>query len=95
MTAGRINRLLVNVPPGSMKSLLVSVIWPAWEWGPQGRAYLRYLATAHNDKPVLRDGTKMLNLLSSQWYRSLWPEVVLTMDNVSSRRKYLRKVLGE
>src|SRR3974390_776452 len=26
------NRLQINVPPGMMKSLLVSVFWPAWEW---------------------------------------------------------------
>jgi hypothetical protein len=28
------NRLLINVPPGFMKSLLLNVFWPAWEWGP-------------------------------------------------------------
>ena len=33
VTDGRINRLLMNVPPGSMKSLLTGVMWPAWEWG--------------------------------------------------------------
>ena len=31
---GEIKRLLMNVPPGSMKSLLTSVLWNAWEWGP-------------------------------------------------------------
>ena len=36
VTAGEIKRLLANVPPGSMKSLLTGVIWPAWEWGPRG-----------------------------------------------------------
>jgi hypothetical protein len=25
------NRLLINVPPGFTKSLLVGVFWPAWE----------------------------------------------------------------
>ncbi|WP_348649377.1 hypothetical protein [Methylobacterium aquaticum] len=39
---GRINRLLINVPPGSSKSLLTSVLWQAWEWGPLGRRSLRY-----------------------------------------------------
>ena len=29
---GKQNRLLANVPPGSMKSLVGSVFWPAWEW---------------------------------------------------------------
>ena len=31
VTEGRRNRL-INVPPGTMKSLLISVFWPAWEW---------------------------------------------------------------
>jgi hypothetical protein len=33
------------------------VLWPAWEWGPRGMAYLRYLCTAHNDRPVMRDAS--------------------------------------
>ena len=84
VTDGRITRLLINVPPGSMKSLLVSVLWPAWEWGPRGMAYLRYLCTAHNDRPVMRDASKFLNLISSDWYRALWPEVSLTREALTA-----------
>jgi hypothetical protein len=29
VTAGHIRRLLINVPPGTAKSLLTSVFWPA------------------------------------------------------------------
>ena len=29
---GEIDRLLINVPPRHMKSLAVSVMWPAWSW---------------------------------------------------------------
>ena len=32
VTRGDIRKLLINVPPRHMKSLLVSVFWPAWEW---------------------------------------------------------------
>lgn len=78
VTAGRINRLLINVPPGSMKSLLVSVLWQAWEWGPKGLRSLRYLTTAFNDGPVKRDARKTRDLILSEWYQSLWPEVSLT-----------------
>ena len=31
VTRGDIRNLLINVPPRHMKSLLVSVLWPAWE----------------------------------------------------------------
>jgi predicted phage terminase large subunit-like protein len=77
VTDGRINRLLINVPPGSSKSLLVSVMWQAWEWGPKGRRSLRYLATSFNEGPVKRDTRKCRDLIESDWYQRLWPEVKL------------------
>lgn len=32
VTAGKIHRLLINIPPRTMKSLAVAVFWPTWEW---------------------------------------------------------------
>jgi predicted phage terminase large subunit-like protein len=84
VTDGRINRLLINVPPGSMKSLLVSVLWQAWEWGPRGMRSMRYLATAFNDGPVKRDTRKVRDLILSDWYQSLWPQVELTRTGETS-----------
>lgn len=84
VTDGRLNRLLINVPPGSSKSLVVSVLWPAWEWGPRGLRSLRYLTTAFNDGPVKRDTRKCRDLMLSDWYRSLWPEVVLNRTGETS-----------
>src|SRR5262245_4834454 len=30
VSEGRIRKLIVNIPPGHAKSLLVAVFWPAW-----------------------------------------------------------------
>lgn len=84
VTDGRINRLLINVPPGTMKSLLTSVLWPAWEWGPVGRPSLRYLTTSYAEKYVKRDSRRMRDLVQSEWYRSLWPEVELVRAGEAS-----------
>lgn len=72
---GRITRLLINVPPGTMKSLLTSVLWPAWEWTRSPA--LRYLTTSYAEKYVKRDSRRMRDLVTSEWYQSLWPEVSL------------------
>jgi predicted phage terminase large subunit-like protein len=84
VTRGEITRLLINVWPGSMKSLIVSVLWQAWEWGPAGRPSLRNVSTSFNDKPVNRDTTKTRDLVMSEWYRTLWPEVVLKKKGETS-----------
>lgn len=79
-----INRLLMNVPPGSMKSLLTSVFWPAWEWGPKALMSYRYLATAFNDIPVKRDSRKCRDLILSPWFQERWPAVKLIRTGETS-----------
>ena len=78
ITSGRVlelnleNRLLINVPPGMMKSLLVSVFWPAWEWGPCGLPHLQYITTSYREDLCRRDTRRMRDLVNSGWYQSLW-----------------------
>ena len=79
VTAGEITRLLMNVPPGSMKSLLCGVIWPAWEWGPKGMPEKRFLGTAHSQSLAVRDSMKCRRLIGSEWYQARWP-IALTSD---------------
>ena len=79
VSAGQSRRLVMNVPPGSMKSLLTGVIWPAWEWGPQDRQELRIVGTAHSQDLATRDNMKCRRLIQSEWYQRRWP-VALTSD---------------
>lgn len=72
VTDGRITRLAINVPPGSTKSLIVSVLWPAWEWGPRGLPHLRYLTTSYEKELVLRDNDRMRDVIESDWYKARW-----------------------
>lgn len=79
VTSGEIKRLLMNVPPGSMKSLLTGVIWPAWEWGPRGMTAMRFLGTAHKQELAVRDNMKCRRLIQSDWFQSRW-SIDLTSD---------------
>lgn len=89
---GQIRRLLMNVPPGSMKSLLTGVIWPAWEWGPRSRPALRYLGTAHKQDLAVRDNTKCRRLVQSRWYQRLWP--VQLVGDQNSKLKFENAATG-
>jgi predicted phage terminase large subunit-like protein len=74
VTLGKITRLLVNVPPGSMKSLMVNVFWPAWEWGAMGMPHLRYVSFSYSSGLTERDNTKFRKLVMSDKYKELWGE---------------------
>lgn len=71
------NRLLANVPPGTMKSLIVNVFWPAWEWGPQNMPHMRYVCAAHKVENLsARDSRRMRQLVTSDWYLQRWGDRV-------------------
>lgn len=68
---GEINRLLINIPPGTMKSTLVNVFFPAWEWA-RGYKHYKYLTAAHEQSLSIRDNLKMRKLIESDWFQDLW-----------------------
>lgn len=82
---GQIKRLLMNVPPGCMKSLTTGVLFPAWEWGPGGRADLRFLTTAHKETLAIRDNMKCRRLIQSDWFQERWPVKLTGDQNAKSK----------
>lgn len=72
VTEGDVLRLLMNVPPGTMKSKLCAVFWPAWEWGPLNLPHLRFLGTSHAQKIAIRDNLLCRRLITSDWYQKRW-----------------------
>ena len=73
VTDGKITRLLINIPPGCTKSMLTSVLWPAWEWGPAGLPANRIISASYEKGLATRDLVRCRDLLSSQWYQERWP----------------------
>jgi predicted phage terminase large subunit-like protein len=77
ITEGRLSPwLIINVPPGSSKSTIVSVLWQAWEWGPRALRHHRFVSASFEEGNVTRDTRKTRDLIQSEWYATLWPEVL-------------------
>lgn len=72
---GQIRRLLINVPPGTMKSTIACVLWPAWLWARDPK--LRLLFSSYSEAFTKRDARKAKALLQSAWYRARFPHVRL------------------
>ena len=72
VTFGKVTRLLINVPPGSMKSLMVNVFWPAWEWGPMKMSSTRYVSFSYSSGLTERDNTKFRKLVTHDKFTELW-----------------------
>jgi predicted phage terminase large subunit-like protein len=65
-----LNRLQVWVPPGSMKTLTVSVMWPCWEWTREPS--LRYWTGSYQTDLSINSASLCLNLMTDHWYQERW-----------------------
>ncbi len=86
VTFGEITKLLINVPPGFMKSLLTDVFWPAWEWGPMQMPHVRYVAFSYSSTLTERDNQKFLDLMLSPDFQAMYG------DQVALRKQGEKKV---
>lgn len=84
---GRIQEIIINVPPGTMKSLLVGVFWPAWCWADRRRRHLKFMFASYAADLSQRDSVLCRQLVQSQWYQDRWP--IALSDDQNTKGKWV------
>lgn len=83
---GQIRNLLINVPPRHMKSLLVCVFWPAWEWTRWPER--RFLYSSYAANVSVRDSVKCRRLVESPWYQRFWGHVFSLRGDQNAKTRF-------
>lgn len=85
-TRGDIRQLIINIPPRHMKSLLVSVMWPAWVWTfwPESR----WLTASYALSLAIRDTVKARRIIRSDWYQEHWGHVFAMSGDQNVKSRY-------
>ena len=68
--AGEILRLMINIPPRHMKSLGISVSYPAWVWTKKPET--QFITFSYASTLTIRDGVKCRRIIDSPLYQSRW-----------------------
>jgi predicted phage terminase large subunit-like protein len=85
VTNGDIRNLVINMPPRHMKSLLVSVFWPCWDWTTFPER--RWLFASYAQSLATRDSVKCRRLIQSSWYQKRYSNIfALTGDQNQKTR---------
>ncbi len=71
VSRGELDRLVINVPPGCSKSILTSVLWPAWQWVIEPEH--KWMAATFDAALARRDALRMRALIKSAWFQQRWP----------------------
>lgn len=89
---GEIRRLVINIPPRTSKSSIVSVAFPAWTWAQPQKSHtsgpgVQFLFASYAQSLSIRDSTKCRRLIDSPWYKDRWgSRIQLTSDQATKIR---------
>ena len=81
---GELKRLIVNMPPRHTKSEFASHLFPAFFMGRNPKAKL--IQTTHTGELAVSFGRKTKNLIESDEYEKVFPEVRLAADSKAAGR---------
>jgi hypothetical protein len=85
ITTGReeCRRWIINVPPGTLKSLLIEVIWPAWVWARDPSK--RFLTASYGQTLTIRDNLRVRDIIVSPWFQARFPVKLNEEQNTKIR----------
>lgn len=90
---GEIQYLICNQPPGTAKSLLWAVFWPAWIW--TWNPGFRGIFASYDGPLATRDSLKCRIVLESPWYQSNFVNGAWSFDkNQNEKTYYQNSIMG-
>ena len=82
--------LVINIPPGSSKSTLVSIMFPAWVWTRMPTA--RFICVSYAYQLALDLSRKCRDVLRSELYARMYPQIRMRHDQ--DAKGYFVNTLG-
>lgn len=86
VSAGQIRNLVIDLPPRCLKSSLVSVCWPCWEW--IAAPHLRYLFSSYDLNLTIRDNDYARRVIKSGWYQQRWRDRFQISSQTDAKRLF-------
>ena len=77
--------IIINIPPGTSKSTIVSVMFPAWIWAKA--PWVKIITSSYSSDLSIELSLKSKDILTSDLYAKLFPNVVLRRDK-SGKQHY-------
>lgn len=83
--------IIINIPPGTTKSTIVTIMFPAWLWTQDPT--IRIITNSYSSDLSTEHATKSRDIITSDKYLRLFPEVRLRRDK-SGKENYENTATG-
>lgn len=84
--------IIINIPPATSKSSIVTKIWPAWVWikDPSIR-----IVSGSYSLDLAKDHTvKTRDIIQSEWYQKNWGDLFQLKDDKNTQKEYANDKMG-
>lgn len=86
LDTGNVYNLLINMPPRAMKSLIVSVFFPAWAWIDD--PWLRFLYSSYAQDLATDHSVLTRRVIESDWYQENWGDRFQLLPDQNLKTKF-------
>ena len=86
-----IKRLIINIPPRNLKSICISVAWPAWILAHMPEK--KIIATSYSLQLSVKHSIDCKMIISSSWYKKIFPNTKIS-KNLNTKSKFLTSKNG-
>jgi len=84
--------LLINIPPGTTKTTILSIMLPAWCWTRWH--WMKFITASYSQTLSLESAETCRDLIRSDKFRTLYPEIEIKADkDVKSNYKVVKRTL--
>ncbi|MGI8405133.1 MAG: phage terminase large subunit [Thermomicrobiales bacterium] len=90
---GEIRNLLIMMPPRAMKSLTISVFFPAWAWIQHPE--LRFLYASYAQSLSTGHSMATRRVIESDWYQARWSDRFTLSDDDNLKTRFSNDARGE
>ncbi len=88
---GDIRRLVINIPPRSLKSSLVSVAWPTWSWTE--KPWLKWVFSSYAAALSEKHSLDRRRVIESPWYQERWGDTTC-LESDQNRKSEFQNTQG-
>lgn len=88
----KLSDLLINIPPGTTKSTICTVMFPAWAWTKD--ASLRVMTASYSQSLSTDHAVKSRDIIKSEKYKRYWPDLSIKTDQ-DNKTHYKNNFGGE
>jgi predicted phage terminase large subunit-like protein len=90
---GEIKRLIINMPPRHIKSILITVCFPAWVWIEQ--PHKRFIKVSYSDALSKKHNIMARDVIRSPWYQGNWGNRFKLKDDVNRQSQFENDAYGQ